>query len=60
MDRASQDPQYKRLNTEIADLADCVREQLGSSNAELLEQLLARIYDLQLIETGACFNAGFL
>lgn len=52
-------PEYKQMSSQISDQLDKVKSVIGEENKPLIEDLLNRIYSLQLMETEACFKAGF-
>ena len=52
-------PEYKQLSGQISEQLDIVKSAIGEENKPLIEDLLNRIYSLQLMETEACFKAGF-
>ncbi len=49
------DPEYKKLNQEISDLADRLRENLSPENQGVLDEMLRKIYTAQYIECESYF-----
>ncbi len=50
------DPEYKKLNQEISDLADWLRESLSPENQSILDEMLRKIYTAQCIECESYFR----
>ncbi len=49
------DPEYKKLNQEISDLADRLRGNLSPENQSVLDEMLRKIYTAQCIECESYF-----
>ena len=44
------DPEYKKLNQEVCNLADRLKENLSPENQSALDEMLRKIYTAQCIE----------
>ena len=53
------DPKYKKLNQEICELQDQLIPHLSENDQKLLEELIAKIYTAQTIESEAYFAFAF-
>ena len=53
------DPEYRQLSQEAIDLSSELAEELPSSSKAKLDQLTAKIYSAQSIESEAFFTFGF-
>ncbi len=49
------DPEYKKLNQEVSDMADRLRENLSPENQSVLDEMLRKIYTAQCIECESYF-----
>ncbi len=49
------DPEYKKLNQEVSDLAHKLRENLSPENQSVLDKMLRKIYTAQCIECESYF-----
>ncbi len=50
------DPDYKKLNQEVSDLTDRLKESLSPENQSLLDEMLRKIYTAQCIECESYFR----
>ncbi len=55
--KQSTEPEYKKLNQEVCDLADRLKENLSPENQSVLDEMLRKIYTAQCIvcESYFCF-----
>ncbi len=49
------DPEYKKLNQEVCDLTDRLKENLSPENQSVLDEMLRKIYTAQCIECESYF-----
>ena len=49
------DPEYKKLNQEVCNLMDRLKENLTPENQTVLDQMLQKIYTAQCIESESYF-----
>ena len=49
------DPEYKKLNQEVCDLADRLKENLSLEDQTVLDEMLRKIYTAQCIECESYF-----
>ena len=50
------DPEYKKLNQEVCDLADRLKESLSPENQSVLDEMLRKVYTAQGIECESYFG----
>ena len=53
-----EDPEYQKLCKEISDLLDTI-EQQDPHQAEIVKELLSKVYDAQYLEAIHMFKIGF-
>ena len=53
------DPEYKKLNEEICNLMEKLKENLSPDNQTILDQMLQKIYTAQCIECETYFGFAF-
>ncbi len=52
------DPEYKKLNQEVCDLADRLKDNLSLENQTVLDEMLRKFYTAQCIGCESYFNFG--
>ncbi len=49
------DPEYKKLNQEVSDMADKLKENLSPEDQSVMDEMLRKIYTTQCIECESYF-----